>query len=65
MNSNQKEEFFYTYAGLAMTGILANHFTHRIRPNEMLTPTNNELVVKASVSFAKSLIEEIEKGEKE
>lgn len=63
MNINQKEEFFYLYAGLAMTGILANYFTHRTRPNEMLEPTTNELVSKAAVSFAKSLIQEIEKGD--
>lgn len=53
MNSNQKEEFTYWYAGLAMQGLIAHGGP------DLYNSTN---CAKKAVRFAKALVKELEKG---
>lgn len=56
MNMNQREEFRYIYAGLAMLGILASPVVEGVDPNPSV-----EEVVRHSVVLADALIDELEK----
>lgn len=60
MNMNQKEEFRYWYAGLAMQGILASPVVEGVDPNPSV-----EEIVRHSVTLADALIDELEKGGKD
>lgn len=56
MNMNQREEFRYWYAGLAMQGILASPVVEGVDPNPSV-----EEVVRHSVTLADALIAELDK----
>ena len=56
MNSNQKEEFRYQYAGMAMQSLIAHGHPDVHDPKGC---------AKRAVLFANALINELEKGDKQ